>query len=186
MFNRINSIFFFLLIFSGFLAGQIFFGKLSSTANTLNQKESKVKNLEKAYKRVEGKSIYDETFKIKDQKAPIVIINFWASWCVPCLQEFPSLVGLKRQLGDDVFVLGINSDEDDIEKNIKKTYRKYKLNFPSILDENEKWSDLFGVEHLPASFVFANGKLIKATVGVTDFRESEFVKKLEKEIQLAN
>ena len=42
-----------------------------------------------------------------------VVLNFWATWCPPCIQEMPSLVQLQKQLGDKVTILAVSEDDDD-------------------------------------------------------------------------
>ncbi len=173
--NKTYGFFLFILAFTGFLATQVLFDRMPLTASPLKKSERKNSFYEAQFPKVQGKTIDGDTIKVTDIKAPIVILNFWASWCVPCLQEFPSLIALQKEFGPEkVFVLGINSDEEEIEKNIKKTYEKYGLNFPSVIDEG-KLSSLFNINNLPASLIFINGKLYKAHVGITDFRDKTLV-----------
>lgn len=177
--NKTYGFFIFVLAFTGFLAGQVFFNRIQLTASPLSKEKSKASFYEAQLKKLQGKTSDGTEIKASDIKAPVVILNFWASWCVPCLQEFPSLVALQKQFGKKkVFVLGINSDEENVKKNINKIYKKYNLNFPSILDEG-KISSLFNINNLPASLIFIDGKLHKTHIGVTDFMEKELVTKIK-------
>lgn len=181
--NKTYSFFLFILAFTGFLASQVFFDRIDLTASPLGKEDGKASFYEAQFPKVKGKTVDGKEIDVKSIKAPVVILNFWASWCVPCLQEFPSLVALQKQFGPDkVFVLGINSDEEDIEKNIKKTYEKQNLNFPSILDQG-KLSGLFNINNLPASLIFVEGKLLKAHIGITDFQERSLVSKIKSAVK---
>ena len=55
-----------------------------------------------------------------DRRSPLsqfrgkpVVLNFWATWCPPCVEEIPSLVALQKQLGDKVVILAVSTDEDE-------------------------------------------------------------------------
>ena len=124
--------------------------------------------------------------KIKkdDLKKGLVIINFWASWCLPCLEEFPSLVNLHNKFKDkDLLIIGINSDEDEIDKNIKKTVKKYSIEFPIVKDVETKITDEFMISAIPVSIIYFNGKVIEVSNGKKDFFSAEFVDKVEKLIK---
>ena len=110
----------------------------------------------------------------------VVILNFWASWCTPCLEEFPSLVSLRNTYKTDkLTIVGINSDEEDAVKNVKKITKKYKLNFDIVMDKNGSLTDKFMISAIPVSIVFHNGKVIEVSNGAKDFTAEEFKEKLE-------
>ncbi len=132
-------------------------------------------------KKVDISKLNFKTFNKKkiNLSAPIVIVNFWASWCRPCLEELPSLVALRKKFSEDkLSIIAINEDHEDIDKNIKKIIKKFNLNFSIVKDENDKYLDFFYVKALPVTFLFNNGKIVKITNGATDFSSIEYINKL--------
>ncbi len=114
-------------------------------------------------------------------KDGIVVLNFWASWCTPCLEEFPSLVKFKDEFKDNsrVRVIAINSDEDEIDKNIKKVIKKYNINFDIVKDIKAKITDSFMISAIPVSITFYNGKVIEISNGAKDFYSAEYIEKVK-------
>ena len=167
----------FVLFFTGFLAFQIFFdvmtveGTIETTEDTHIRYEERLKN-------TDFYNLKNERYKYADITAPVIVLNFWASWCVPCLAEFPSLVELReRYTTDKILILGINSGDDSL-KGIKKVVKKYKLNFPIIPNENGELSQDFQVTSLPFSIIFHRGKVVEVSKGSQDFVSGEMIEKL--------
>lgn len=157
------------LAFTGFLAIQVAVDQSQTKANQSNtQKDANVR-YENLFKTKTFKSIDKKEFKLTEIKAPIVILNFWASWCIPCMKELPSLVDLKKQFGDDIEILGINSDEDDQMKMIKKIKDRYNLNFPIIAEKDSDISDEFYVTAIPFTLIYIKGSVYMAKKGSMDF-----------------
>jgi thiol-disulfide isomerase/thioredoxin len=149
-----------------------------SEAGTTNNKVKKVDISKLNFKTFNKKKI--------NLSAPIVIINFWATWCGPCLEELPSLVALRKKFPEDkLSIIAINEDHEDIEKNIKKTIKKFNLNFSIVTDENDKYLDFFYVKALPVTFLFNNGKIVKITNGATDFSSIEYINELNSMLNIS-
>lgn len=114
-----------------------------------------------------GKSIDAESFQKN-----IVIVTFWASWCAPCVEEFPSFIQL-LQKKNNIIILAISLDETESEAlSFLKSMKIDGLNqkFLFIFDSNKKISTGFGVIRLPESFIFSSsGRLEKKIIGATDW-----------------
>ncbi len=116
-------------------------------------------------------------------QAKVIIVNFWASWCQPCLEEMPSLAKLKKKYSDqDLQVIAVNTDEDDQMKSLKKALKKLNIRneFIHALDQKGKVSDAFEISAIPVTMVFSNGKLLEYNNGPVDFSSGEFSSKVEK------
>lgn len=100
---------------------------------------------------------------IADFKGKTVILNFWASWCAPCVAEFPLLLEAAHNNKDDVVLIALSSDFDEsiirnfLEK-LQKS-RKINLNAPNILIALDQGGaitmDLFGTMQLPETILIA-------------------------------
>lgn len=88
--------------------------------------------------------------KIKDYDK--IVLNFWASWCLPCKEEIPELEALKsRYQKDKVLFIAINAGEK--AKKIKKFIKKTKFSYLILEDKNRLVSKSLGVTSLPQTFV---------------------------------
>ncbi len=115
-------------------------------------------------------------------KAKIQIVNFWASWCQPCIEEIPSLMSLKKNFkSDDLEIFAINTDEDDQLKSVAKIKKKLKIanEFTMILDQKSKISESFEINALPVTIIIKNGKIIEYHDGPIDFSALEFQEKMK-------
>lgn len=137
---------------------------------------SKALHYETRFRELEMTDVEGTSIKLSQIEAPVVILNFWASWCTPCLEEFPSLTELRKKYqSDQVAIIAINSDEDDQLKKIKKTIEKYGLNFQVVADNEGKLLEKFLISAIPVTIVFFNGKAKQVSLGKKDFMAEEFL-----------
>jgi thiol-disulfide isomerase/thioredoxin len=118
-----------------------------------------------------------EKLHLADYRGKVVLVDFFASWCVPCRSEIPHFIRWQSKYGPDRFqVIGISMD--DSEKDARTFVTKLKIAYPVAMG-NEKLAESFGgVLGLPANFIIGrNGKVAAKHVGETDLNA------LEKEIQ---
>ncbi len=168
-----------LLGFFGFLATQVAWDTFHLRAQQVNAEKSKDQLFETLFQETKLTTIDQKVLELKSLKSPIVVVNFWASWCVPCLKEFPSLIAFKKKFGDSATVIGVNGDEEDGLKEVEKTRNKYELNFHHVLDPQSLVSDKFLVKAYPFSVVYVKGKVAHISHKIHDFMEKDFVAKIE-------
>ena len=101
-----------------------------------------------------------DTLNLKDFKGKAILLNFWATWCVPCKDELPSMQKLYESLRFDGFeIIAISIDRENKEK-IKKYVKKYSLTFPVLLDPSQKVRKNYYIMGLPTSYLIgSDGKL---------------------------
>jgi peroxiredoxin len=91
-------------------------------------------------------------FRLADHRGQVVLINFWATWCPPCLEEMPALERLWHQHQDRGFILiAVSLDAD--RGLVKPFVTKHRLTFPIGLDSKLEVANLYGIRALPATFV---------------------------------
>jgi thiol-disulfide isomerase/thioredoxin len=179
--KKIIPLFVFLMSVSGFIAIQSAWDMFKLNAQQQNEQSSEEKLYESLFSQSEFEDLEGKKYKLTELKTPVVILNFWASWCTPCLKEFPSLEELRKTLGPEkVAVFAINGDEENAKKNILKTAEKYKLNFHHVLDSDSKISDKFLVNSYPFTVVYVKGKFHKIMKKNFDFMEKDFRELLQK------
>ncbi len=90
-------------------------------------------------------------FRLADQNGKPVVINFFASWCVSCEEETPSIERVAREYGPEkVIFLGIAVD--DTEKKAKQFMQKIGLTIPAGLDKTGEIKDAFGLYGMPTTY----------------------------------
>ncbi len=101
---------------------------------------------------------------MKDLRGKLVMVNFWATWCVPCQWEMPLMERLYQAYRDRGFViLAISIDQGNAER-VHAFVRDRKLTYPVALDPTHEVARSFGVTGLPATLLVGPDGLIK---GVT-------------------
>lgn len=105
-----------------------------------------------------------ETVSLAELEGKPVVLNFWASWCVPCLQEHRTLVEASQAFGKDVVFLGVLYS--DTEENGRKFLTKHGQGFPSLLDPTGRTAVDYGVTGVPETFFLdAEGKIARKVTG---------------------
>ncbi len=161
-------------------SGRIAFDVIDLSARPSEAKKKVYAHYESVLSKLKVET-FDKKKKIElsKVKAPVIILNFWASWCRPCLEEFPSLVAMNNKFSkDEVFVLTINNDDVKQTKQIKQTIKNYKLNFPVIADKDGKIINDFLVSAIPVSIIYHKGKVIEVSQGAKDFNSVESIEKI--------
>ncbi|MDC0933586.1 TlpA disulfide reductase family protein [Arcobacteraceae bacterium] len=104
----------------------------------------------------------------KQLNGKIVLINFWATWCKPCLNEMPSFVSLQEKYKDDFTIIGVLFEKEKDEKDLSDFMKKYHMNFPvTVGKENFRLAKSFDdVKMIPESFLYnKEGFFIEKFIG---------------------
>ena len=111
----------------------------------------------------------------------IYFLNFWATWCPPCIKEIPDLIKLENEFKDDFKVIYISVDSKP-KKVIPKFKKKY--NFPDIFiisDKNLKFSDKNSVKIMPTTLIINNElEEIARVEGYIDWLDDTVIQELKK------
>lgn len=116
-----------------------------------------------------------EKIALESHRGKVVLIDFWATWCKPCVKSMPALQKLHDQFVSKNFtVLGISTDEDG-KKKVEPFIKKHKIAYPILLDaeDNPAW-EAYKVKVIPMMFlVDPKGQIVKQWVGEAAMKEVE-------------
>lgn len=127
---------------------------------------------EKNYRELEMETLARKKIKMEGLGSKIVILNFWASWCIPCLEEIPSMIKLAQKYKpQELMFVMVNTDEENQLKNIAKTQRKFQFSesFIFVPDNKFKIADKFKFSAIPVTVIYKEGKVIYFSNGPVDF-----------------
>jgi cytochrome c biogenesis protein CcmG/thiol:disulfide interchange protein DsbE len=109
-----------------------------------------------------------EVIDIESLRGKPVVLNFWATWCMPCHAEHPILQQAARALGPDVQFVGVVFG--DTEENIQAFIRERGEAYPTLLDDKGKTSIAYGVGGVPETFfIDRSGKIVAKYEGPLSF-----------------
>jgi peroxiredoxin len=109
--------------------------------------------------------------RLEDYRGKVVLVNFWATWCVPCREEMPSINSLRASLAGRLFeVLAVNLAEP--EPRIRRFMEQVPLDFTVLLDRDTAVAKAWQARILPASFVVgADGRIRYSVLGEINWTE---------------
>ncbi len=116
---------------------------------------------------------------LSDFKGKVVLLNFWATWCVPCREEMLPLNKLYADLKNKGFVV-LAVSIDPAEESVKTFITEKAITFPVVMDsEKEVYFDLYAVLVLPTSFLIdKNGMIVEKILGEMDWGSPEIKEKI--------
>jgi thiol-disulfide isomerase/thioredoxin len=120
----------------------------------------------------------EHTVSLSQFRGKPVVLNFWASWCQPCIEETPSLVALQKLVGNKVTVLAVSEDSDDAA--YKQFIRDHQVDMLTVRD-NRRTNEIYGTFKYPETFIIdSNGKIVRKFIGATDWTSPDIVDYLKK------
>ena len=113
------------------------------------------------------KDLKGDAYRLSDLKGKIIVLNFWASWCAPCVKEFPSLKRLSDHFKGQVVVVAVSHDNsrDDLDS-FMQSFGGQTTSFSVYWDQDRSIGKLYGVRVLPETFIIGRDlKLIRKVSG---------------------
>lgn len=113
------------------------------------------------------KALDGTSLQLAELQGKTVLLNFWATWCGPCIAEIPDLIALQEELGEEDFVVvGLSMDMVDPEL-VHEFVDEMNVNYPIAIDEGAIAEDYGGIFSLPTTFIIdKEGKIQQRTIGI--------------------
>ena len=127
-------------------------------------------------------NVNNETINISKFENSLIIINFWATWCAPCIEEMPSLNRLQANtIFNNLQIIPINVGRDNVEKS-KNFYKKLKIdNLEIYFDKDVELANKFLLRGLPTTvFINKKGEEFARVIGFINFDNKTIIKWLQK------
>lgn len=117
----------------------------------------------------------DRKVSLDQFRGQVLVLNFWATWCPPCVEELPSLMNLQdRMRGRGVTVLGVSIDVD--EDAYHRFLKVHSINFLTIRDPQQKVASTYGTTGWPETYIIdRKGVLRRKFVGPVDWNSPEVI-----------
>jgi len=96
------------------------------------------------------KTLDGQGVDLRSLHGSVIVVDFWATWCMPCRDEFPALERLRAEFGGAVQFYGVSDEDPDT---VKKFVEENRYRTPILLDRNREMHRLYGVHKIPALFV---------------------------------
>jgi cytochrome c biogenesis protein CcmG, thiol:disulfide interchange protein DsbE len=122
----------------------------------------------------------DRKVTLSEYRGKVVVLNFWASWCPPCVEETPSLLDMQHRLRDKgVVVLAVSIDED--EGAYHRFLIDHRIDFLTVRDARAASNALYGTFKFPESYIIdRNGTIRRKFIGEVDWTSPEVMDFLSK------
>jgi len=106
--------------------------------------------------------------RLSSYRGKVVLLDFWATWCLPCREETPHFVELQQKYGDrGLQIIGVSMD--DSPDPVRPFYQQFHINYPVVMGTADVGSAYGGVLGLPIAFVIdPDGRISSKHMGVTD------------------
>ena len=114
----------------------------------------------------------DQSISLSQYRGKVVVLNFWASWCAPCLEEWPSLEQLQQQIPNVVVVaVAFDTDAGDYRQYLSDNHLH---NMTVVLDPTNRSNLAFGTERPPETYIIdRNGMIRRKFIGAQDWNNPE-------------
>jgi cytochrome c biogenesis protein CcmG/thiol:disulfide interchange protein DsbE len=119
------------------------------------------------------------TYTRSDFGGKLLVLNFWASWCAPCVEEVPSLDAFQRTMATDgVVVLGVSIDTN--EKRYKQFLDRFHVNFPTARDPNADISSSYGTFQIPETYIIdRTGRVREKIISNQNWMDPQFLARVK-------
>lgn len=108
--------------------------------------------------------ISGKRFSLADYRGKVVLINFWATWCIPCRSEIPDLVKLQKQYGDQgLRIIGITYPPENLTE-VRRTMRKLRMNYRVAVGTSATKSLFTQSETLPVTIVIDRKGIVRGVI----------------------
>jgi cytochrome c biogenesis protein CcmG/thiol:disulfide interchange protein DsbE len=114
-----------------------------------------------------------KALSLRRYRGKVLLLNFWATWCAPCLMEIPTFEAWQSTYGAaGLQIVGVSMDDDSAP--VKRAYEKYHMNYPVAMGDAQLAESFGGVLGLPLSYLIdPDGRVVGRYQGELDLAQLE-------------
>jgi len=122
----------------------------------------------------------DRKVTLSEFRGQVVVLNFWATWCAPCVEEVPSLVQMQEKMkSKGVTVVAVSVDDDPGK--YQRFLRDHNVSLLTVRDDQQQANLLYGTKKFPETYIIdRNGIMRRKFIGAVDWQQPEVVDFLSK------
>jgi cytochrome c biogenesis protein CcmG, thiol:disulfide interchange protein DsbE len=122
----------------------------------------------------------DRKVSLHDYRGQIVVLNFWATWCQPCIEEMPSLLQLNQRFKNKgVVVLAVSTDDDDAAYH--QFLKDHHVDLLTVRDDAKKSNTLYGTFKFPETYIIDRQGIVRRKfIGAVEWDQPEIVEYLNR------
>jgi cytochrome c biogenesis protein CcmG/thiol:disulfide interchange protein DsbE len=119
------------------------------------------------------------TYTRSDFGGKLLVLNFWASWCAPCVKEAPSLDAFQRTMATEgVVVLGVSIDTND--KRYQQFLKRFRISYPTARDPEANVSSSYGTFLIPETYIIdSTGKVREKVISDQNWMDPDFINRIK-------
>ena len=141
---------------------------LAAPGAEVGSNESAPASKRRAAPELEGEWLVPPPVRLPDLRGDPVVVNFWASWCVPCRKEAPELARFDREMRGRAQLVGV--DFQDAKEHALAFVQEFGWRFPNVRDPQGQLASRYGLAGLPTTYVIdTDGRIAKALSGEQTF-----------------
>ncbi len=119
-----------------------------------------------------------QTVDMGKLKGKVVVLNLWATWCAPCVEELPSLLTLQQKM-PGIDVVAVSTDQDDTV--YRKFLVKHNVDVLTVRDADQKVNQMYGTVMIPETYIIdRQGVIRRKFIGAQDWTSADIVDYLNK------
>jgi cytochrome c biogenesis protein CcmG/thiol:disulfide interchange protein DsbE len=122
----------------------------------------------------------DRKVSLDELKGKLIVLNFWATWCPPCVEEMPSLMQMQQRMqAKGVTVLAVSVDAD--EGSYRRFLKDHNVSLLTVRDADQKSNNLYGTFKFPETYIIdRNGIVRRKFIGPVDWNQPDILDYLSK------
>lgn len=119
-----------------------------------------------------ARTLAGDTVDVSLDRGPL-LVNIWATWCVPCREEMPALQALHERMPDQVRIVAVTIDGAGASAAVRQFLDEYGITFGIVHDPDERVTRMFRTTGVPESFLIADGRVVKRWRGPVTLEGAE-------------